>query len=364
MRDAGARRGPGRLLRRVPRRRPRHEDGAGRALRDARRRVPERRLHSVEGAAAHRGRHGRSRGARPRTASRSASRRSTSPSCAASRTGVVKKLTGGLAGMAKARKVEVVQRRRHASSIRITSKSRHDGDGRTGAKKVVKFEKAIIAAGSQAVKLPFMPEDPRIVDSTGALELDGDSEAHAGHRRRHHRPRDGDGVLDARHADRRGRDARRPDAGRRPRPGQGLGEVQRQALRQGHAEDQDASARRRRRTASRCRFEGEKAPTEPQTYDLVLVAVGRTPERQEDRRRQGRRRGHRPRLHRRRQADAHQRAAHLRDRRHRRPADARAQGGARRRTSRRKRRTARSRSSTRGRFRRSPTPIRRSPGPA
>jgi dihydrolipoamide dehydrogenase len=38
-------------------------------------------------------------------------------------------------------------------------------------KKVVKFKQAIIAAGSQAVKLPFMPEDPRVVDSTGALEL-------------------------------------------------------------------------------------------------------------------------------------------------------------------------------------------------
>src|SRR5205807_3242206 len=40
-----------------------------------------------------------------------------------------------------------------------------------GGKKTVKFSKAIIAAGSQAVKLPFVPEDPRIVDSTGALQL-------------------------------------------------------------------------------------------------------------------------------------------------------------------------------------------------
>jgi dihydrolipoamide dehydrogenase len=35
----------------------------------------------------------------------------------------------------------------------------------------VRFQKAIIAAGSQPVKLPFLPEDPRIVDSTGALLL-------------------------------------------------------------------------------------------------------------------------------------------------------------------------------------------------
>ena len=38
-------------------------------------------------------------------------------------------------------------------------------------KKTVRFANAIIAAGSQAVKLPFLPDDPRIVDSTGALEL-------------------------------------------------------------------------------------------------------------------------------------------------------------------------------------------------
>jgi dihydrolipoamide dehydrogenase len=41
----------------------------------------------------------------------------------------------------------------------------------TDGKKVVKFKQAIIAAGSQAVKLPFFPDDPRVVDSTGALEL-------------------------------------------------------------------------------------------------------------------------------------------------------------------------------------------------
>ena len=40
-----------------------------------------------------------------------------------------------------------------------------------GDRKVVKFDKAIIAAGSQAIKLPFIPDDPRVVDSTGALEL-------------------------------------------------------------------------------------------------------------------------------------------------------------------------------------------------
>jgi hypothetical protein len=42
---------------------------------------------------------------------------------------------------------------------------------KTGTKKVIAFKNAIIAAGSQAVRLPFMPNDPRVVDSTGALEL-------------------------------------------------------------------------------------------------------------------------------------------------------------------------------------------------
>ena len=64
MPDARARRRTGRLQRGVPRGGSRHEDGAGRALRHARRRVPQRRLHSVEGAAAHRGRDGRDEDAR------------------------------------------------------------------------------------------------------------------------------------------------------------------------------------------------------------------------------------------------------------------------------------------------------------
>ncbi|MBR8050381.1 dihydrolipoyl dehydrogenase [Burkholderia vietnamiensis] len=79
--------------------------------------------------------------------------------------GVVKKLTTGLAGMAKARKVEVV------TGIGAFLDPFHMEVQGDNGKKVVKFKQAIIAAGSQAVKLPFMPEDPRVVDSTGALEL-------------------------------------------------------------------------------------------------------------------------------------------------------------------------------------------------
>jgi dihydrolipoamide dehydrogenase len=83
---------------------------------------------------------------------------------------VVKKLTGGLAGMAKARKVEVVQGVGAFLDPYHLEVALRDAAGKeTGVKKVVKFAKCIIAAGSQAIKLPFMPEDPRVVDSTGAL---------------------------------------------------------------------------------------------------------------------------------------------------------------------------------------------------
>jgi dihydrolipoamide dehydrogenase len=80
--------------------------------------------------------------------------------------GVIKNMTGGLAGMAKARKTQVVVgvgQFLSANHIEVTAKD--------GSKKVVQFKQAIIAAGSSVVKLPFVPEDPRIVDSTGALEL-------------------------------------------------------------------------------------------------------------------------------------------------------------------------------------------------
>ena len=89
------------------------------------------------------------------------------------KSGVVKKLTTGLAGMAKARKVDVVRgigRFVDSHHLQVTLTG---GDGRepSGGSKTIRFDKAIIAAGSEAVKLPFMPDDPRIVDSTGALEL-------------------------------------------------------------------------------------------------------------------------------------------------------------------------------------------------
>ncbi len=79
---------------------------------------------------------------------------------------VVGKLTGGLAGMAKARKVKVVTGKGQFADPYHLTVTADDGSAQT-----VKFKSAIIAAGSQSVKLPFFPEDSRIVDSTGALLL-------------------------------------------------------------------------------------------------------------------------------------------------------------------------------------------------
>ena len=80
---------------------------------------------------------------------------------------VVGKLTGGLAAMAKMRKVTVVQ------GVGEFLDPHHIGvTTAAGGKQVIKFKQAVIAAGSEAVKLPFLPkDDPRIVTSTGALEL-------------------------------------------------------------------------------------------------------------------------------------------------------------------------------------------------
>lgn len=80
---------------------------------------------------------------------------------------VVSKLTGGLAAMAKMRKVTVVQGSGEFADPNHLAVTMADGK-----KQTIRFRNAIIAAGSEAVKLPFLPkDDPRIVTSTGALEL-------------------------------------------------------------------------------------------------------------------------------------------------------------------------------------------------
>ncbi len=86
---------------------------------------------------------------------------------------VIGKLTGGLAAMAKMRKVTTVRGLGQFVGAHHLEVSETSGTAQatTGSKKVIAFKNAIIAAGSQAVRLPFMPNDPRVVDSTGALEL-------------------------------------------------------------------------------------------------------------------------------------------------------------------------------------------------
>ncbi|MEP3330840.1 dihydrolipoyl dehydrogenase [Sedimentitalea sp.] len=80
--------------------------------------------------------------------------------------GVVSQLTGGLDGLARARKVKVVRGTGTFSGPNMIAVSGSDGDT------TVSFDNCIIAAGSEPVELPFIPhDDPRVMDSTGALEL-------------------------------------------------------------------------------------------------------------------------------------------------------------------------------------------------
>jgi dihydrolipoamide dehydrogenase len=78
---------------------------------------------------------------------------------------VVGKLVGGVTSMAKGRKVQIVQ------GYGTFADDRHLQIVNGSEQTVIEFDHAIIAAGSSSVKLPFIPEDPRIFDSTGALEL-------------------------------------------------------------------------------------------------------------------------------------------------------------------------------------------------
>jgi len=81
---------------------------------------------------------------------------------------VVGKLVGGLSVLAKQRKVEVVQGTGKFASPHVMEVAR--ADGRT---EKIRFEQCIVAAGSEPINLPFIPKDPRVIDSTGALELNG-----------------------------------------------------------------------------------------------------------------------------------------------------------------------------------------------
>jgi dihydrolipoamide dehydrogenase len=90
------------------------------------------------------------------------------PKLLAWKNSVIGKLTGGLKGLAKTRRVEVVRGTGKFAGSRVIEVT-----GEDGKRQLIGFDNCIIAAGSEAVKLPFIPADPRIIDSTGALELAG-----------------------------------------------------------------------------------------------------------------------------------------------------------------------------------------------
>ena len=183
---------------------------------------------------------------------------------------VVGKLTGGLTGMAKLRKVTVVEGTGSFVEPNVLAVETKDG------RKLVRFANAIIAAGSQAAKLPFLPDDPRIVDSTGALELKSVPKRMLVI---------GGGIIGLEMGTVYSTLGTRLD----------VVEMM-DALMAGP--DRDLVAVWQKYNAARfdnvmlktktvkveatpggikAWFEGEKAPKEPQTYDLVLVSVGRAP---------------------------------------------------------------------------------------
>ena len=185
--------------------------------------------------------------------------------------GVIRKLTGGLAGMAKMRKVEVVTGvggflDPHHLEVVL-------GDG---TKKVIRFRKAIIAAGSQAVALPFMPQDERVVDSTGALLLKSIPKRMLVV---------GGGIIGLEMATVYSTLGTRIDVvemldGLMQGADRDLVKVWEKfnAKRFDHVMLKTKTVGAKATAAGiEVTFEGEKAPAGPQVYDLVLVAVGRSP---------------------------------------------------------------------------------------
>jgi dihydrolipoamide dehydrogenase len=191
--------------------------------------------------------------------------------------GVIKKLTGGLAGMAKARKVDVVRGigrflDPYHVEVELTSGT---GQDKTGEKKTIRFQKAIIAAGSQAVKLPFIPDDPRVVDSTGALELKSIPKRMLVI---------GGGIIGLEMATVYSTLGTRIDVvemldGMMAGADRDLVKVweKKNAARFDSVMLKTKTVSAEATPAGiKVGFEGAKAPAEPQSYDLVLVAVGRS----------------------------------------------------------------------------------------
>ncbi len=184
--------------------------------------------------------------------------------------GVIGKLTGGLAGMAKARKVTVIQGLGEFVDANHVSVKTDKGV------QTLAFGQAIIAAGSQSVKLPFMPNDERVVDSTGALLLRSI-------------PKKmlivGGGIIGLEMGTVYSALGSRLDVvemqdGLMQGADRDLVKVWQKM--NGHRFDHlmlntKTVGAEAKKDGIYVSFEGEGAPKEPQRYDLVLQAVGRTP---------------------------------------------------------------------------------------
>ena len=191
---------------------------------------------------------------------------------------VVARMTGGLGGMDKGRKVTIV--RGYAKFLDphhvVVDLTEGTGQQTTGNEQVVRFSQAIIAAGSEPVQLPFLPKDERIIDSTGALALK-------------FIPKRmlviGGGIIGLEMA------TVYASLGAQVDVVEMLDGVMAGADRdlvkvwQKHNEKRLGKLMVKTKTTAaeatpegiRVSFEGEHAPAEPQVYDLVLSAVGRTP---------------------------------------------------------------------------------------
>ena len=184
---------------------------------------------------------------------------------------VVKKLTGGLVILAKQRKVQVAQ-----GVAQFLDPHHVEVSAAEGKRQVIRFDQCIIAAGSQAAKLPFLPADPRIIDSTRALELEGVPGRMLVV---------GGGIIGMEmaqvYASLGARitvvellpqlmtgtdpDLVRPLARRMGKRYEGI------------FLDTKVTRAEAAKEGIHVWFEGKNAPKEPQTYDRVLVAVGRVP---------------------------------------------------------------------------------------
>jgi dihydrolipoamide dehydrogenase len=191
---------------------------------------------------------------------------------------VIGKLTGGLAGMAKARKVKTVRGIGRFLDAQHVEVDLTEGSSKssTGKKEVIRFQKAIIAVGSQSVMLPFLPKDPRIVDSTGALQLASVPKRMLVI---------GGGIIGLEMATIYSTLGSKIDIaemldGLMTGADRDLEKVWEKI----NAPRFDKIMLKTRATKAEAKpdgihvtFEGDKAPATPQVYDLVLVAVGRTP---------------------------------------------------------------------------------------